>query len=259
MKIAQTWETIKDYPIVKLLMKFNENAKLYLSGYLYRFETAEISEENLLNVCECLLRLFAILELVDAGYSSSNFKTFLFRENIKLVDENIATHDIKKDFDEHIRNNWKEENIAEAISEYDKNILVYLNDYLYAKGKGLSFDFAENVNIEHIMPASGRNIDSIRLDSEISNEDEFNSTVNKLGNKILLEEDINKSIGNEWFKTKIQTSIMSKSGYKDSRYAIADALTKYLKNTWGKNDIITATNKAVARIVRFVFQKGDGA
>ena len=62
---------------------------------------------------------------------------------------------------DHIRNNWNKEDIFEAISEYGKNILVYLNEYLYTKNKGDNFDFSENVNIEHIMPASGRNIDSI--------------------------------------------------------------------------------------------------
>ncbi|GHV24449.1 hypothetical protein AGMMS4952_00040 [Spirochaetia bacterium] len=259
MKIAQTWEEIKDFPIVKLLMKFNENVNLYLSGYFYRYETTEITEENLLDVCECLLRLFTILELVDAGYSSKNFKTFLFGENIKLVDKNISVCNIKKDFNEHICNNWTEESIAEAISEYDKNILVYLNEYLYAKSKDSKFDFTENVNIEHIMPASGHDIITIRQDAGIADKDEFDNIVNKIGNKILLEEDINKSIGREWFKTKTQSSIKDKSGYKDSRYAIALHLTKYptkyLKTTWGKDDIATATGKATKRIVEFIFQK----
>jgi hypothetical protein len=236
-------------------MKFNENVKLYLSGYFYRYETTEITEKKLLDLCECLLRLFAILELADAGYSSKNFKTFLFGEDIKFVDKSVSIRDIKQDFNEHICKNWKEENITEAIFEYDKNILVYLNEYLYAKSKGIKFDFAENVNVEHIMPASGRNTDSIRQDAGIADKDEFNTLVNKLGNKILLEEDINKSIGNEWFKTKTQSSIKSKSGYKDSRYSIAMALTKYPKTTWDKDDIVAATEKAAQRIVGFIFQK----
>jgi hypothetical protein len=255
MKIARIWEKIKDFPIVKLLGKFNENVNLYLSGYFYRYEPEEITEEKLLDVCECLLRLFTILELADAGYSSKNFKTFLFGENIKLVDKNIAIHDIKQDFNEHICKNWKEESIAESISEYDKNILVYLNEYLYAKSKGIKFDFTESVNVEHIMPASGRNIGSIQQDAGIADKTEFDIIVNKLGNKILLEEDINKSIGNEWFKTKTQSSIKEKTGYKDSRYAIALNLAKYPKTTWDKNDITTATEKAVKRIVKFIFQK----
>ena len=256
-KITNIWNEIKDYPTVKLLLKFNENAKLFLSGYLYRYEANEISEEKVLEVCECLLRLFAVLELSDIGYSSSKFKTFLFSENIKFVDKNISIETIKNDFDEHIKINWDEKNLEESISEYDKNILVFLNEYIYAKNKDLNFDFAENVNIEHIMPASGRNISIIQQDAGISNKEEFNGIVNKLGNKILLEEDINKSIGNEWFKTKKQNSIKSKSGYKDSGYAIAVSLTSFSKDKWTKDDIDAATHKVVKRIVKFILNKKE--
>jgi uncharacterized protein with ParB-like and HNH nuclease domain len=256
-KITNIWNSIKDYPTVKLLLKCNENAKLFLSGYLYRYETTEITEENILDLCECLLRLFIILELSDAGYSSAKFKTFLFGENIKLVDKNISIDIIKNNFNEHIKNNWTADTISDAIIEYDKNLLVFLNEFLYAKNKGTKFDFAENVNVEHIMPSSGRNITTIQQDANITTKEEFNSIVNKLGNKILLEEDINKSIGREWFKTKKQNSINSKSGYKDSKYGIALALTAYPKDTWTKDDIDTATIKAVERIVQFIFNKSE--
>jgi HEPN domain-containing protein len=254
-KITIIWDKIKDYPIVKLLLKCNENAKLYLSSYLYRFETQDVSESNVSDICLCLLRLFTLLELVDVGYSSSKFKTFLFSENIKLVDKAVSIETIKINFNDHIRKNWNEQDITEAISGYDKNLLVYINEFLYAQSKGLKFDFADNVNIEHIMPASGNNISTIREDAGISDKEEFSMIVNKLGNKILLEEKINKSIGNEWFKTKKQTSINNKSGYKDSKYAIAVALTSYPSDIWTKDDIDTATNKGIERIVDFIFDK----
>ena len=252
-KITNIWNTIKDYPTVKLLLKCNENAKLFLSGYLYRYELTEITEENIQELCECLLRLFTVLELSDAGYSSSKFKTFLFSENIKFVDKAVSIETIKKDFNDHINNNWKQDTIADAIIEYEKNLLVFINEYVYAKTKNSKFDFADNVNIEHIMPSSGRNLTTIQQDAKIATKEEFNGIVNKLGNKILLEEDINKSIGNEWFKTKKQNSINSKSGYKDSRYGIALALTSYPNDTWTKDDIDTATLKAKERIVKFIF------
>ena len=253
IKIAQIWDKIKDFPIVKLLLKFNENVKLFLIIYLFRYEPTDITEENLLDVSECLLRLFSILEIVDSGYSSKHFKTFLFGENVKLVDKNISIEQIKNDFDGHINNTWKKENIKENLFEYDKNILVFLNEYLHSKITNIKFDFTESVNIEHIMPASGKNIDSIRQDAKIIDKDEFNNIVNKLGNKILLEDDINKSIGNEWFKTKKQCSINNKKGYKDSKYSLAMELTNYHKDTWYKDDIIDATNNVSKRIVKFIF------
>ncbi len=254
-KIVDIWDKVKEYPIVKLLLKFNENAKLYLISYLTRSDIAELSESKIRDITEALIRLFALLELVDAGYSSAKFKTFLFRENIKLVDVNVPTAEIVDDFNAHINANWNEKEITSLISDYDGNILVFLNDYLYAKKKGVAFDFAENVNIEHIMPGSGRNIDTIRQDARITTIEEFKSYVNKIGNKILLEEDINKSIGNDWFRTKKQSSVKNKNGYKDSQYALASTLADYTKDVWTCDEIARATEKATERIVKFLFNK----
>lgn len=267
MKIAKIWDAVKDYPIVKLLLKFNENAKLYLISYLYRVEmqknvdentkevaySIDIPESYLTDVCEVLLRLFAILELVDAGYSSSEFKTFLFGENVKLIDSSVAVTEIIDDFNKHIAKKWKKEDVLGKVQEYDKNVLVYLNEYLYAKSKNLSFDFAENVNVEHIMPASGHNLEAIRVDAGIATTEEFDDYANSLGNKILLEENINKSIGKEWFQTKKKTSIKNKTGYKDSKYGIALKLADYPSDKWEKKDIEMASKKAANRIVKFLF------
>lgn len=76
-----------------------------------------------------------------------------------------------------------------------------------AKEKGMSFTLGTKYDIEHIMPYSGNNLQEIRKDAEIDSEEEFHSIVNKLGNKILLEEKINRTIGNEWFRTKVSTKL----------------------------------------------------
>ena len=272
-RITQIWDLIREYPLVKLLLKFNENIKLYLISYLYRYNLEDITKEKVfdvgecllrlftllelvvLEIADCLLRLFTVLELVDTGFSSANFKTFLFGENIKFVDKNVSCDEIKKDFDLHIEKNWNEEDINQRVYGYEKNPLVFLNEYLYAKEKKIDFDFSETVNIEHIMPASGHNIDVIRVDAGIESQEEFTQIVNKLGNKILLEENINKSIGNEWFKTKKQRSITDKAGYKDSRYNIAKSLIDYKTDVWTQNDINKATEKIANRIVKFIFGK----
>jgi hypothetical protein len=208
-------------------------------------------------MCESLLKLFTVLELVDTGYSSSKFKTFLFGENIKLVDKSIGIDELAQDFNQHIAQTWKREDIAKEIQEYDKNILVHLNEYLFAESQSTNFVYTEKYDIEHIMPVSGKNISQIRIDAGIDSDEAFNSVVNKLGNKILLEEDINRSIGNEWFRTKIQTSISDKSGYKDSKYAVASALVeKYnevSKPYWLKDDIENATVEVAGRITNFIF------
>jgi hypothetical protein len=257
IKLTEIWLNIKDYALVKLLLKFNENVKLYLAGYLSRYAAGEITEDTVNRIGECLLRLFAILELVDIGYSSSRFKTFLFGENIKLVDKNVAIEGIEQDFRDHISRLWAIEDIKKEVSEYEKNILVFLNEYLFAKSKGLSFTFTGKYDIEHIMPSSGKNLLHIRGDAGIADESEFAFLVNKLGNKILLEEDINRAIGNEWFRMKIETSVIDRNGYKDSQYAIATTLVEKYKESakpyWQKDDIMATTEKIAERIAKYVF------
>jgi len=257
VKLAKIWLRIKDYAVVKLLLKFNENVKLYLVGYLSRFMVDEISEETVHRICKCLLRLFSVLELVDTGYSSSKFKTFLFGENIKFVDRNVDIEEIERDFDEHISRTWTSDDIKKEAFEYEKNILVFLNEYLYAIRKGLKFAFTEKYDIEHIMPSSGKNFQQICLDAGISESNEFFDFVNKLGNKLLLEEDINRSLGNEWFRTKIQTSVKDKRGYKDSQYAIPAELVETYKEEakpyWLKADIVDFTTKISEKISNYIF------
>jgi hypothetical protein len=245
-KITDIWLKIKDYPIVKLLLKFNANLKLFLMSYLYRYSPEEIDEKVIESICECLLRLFTLLELDQTNYSNNKYKTFLFDINLKFVDKNPPIEDIKGAFYEHIQKNWKQEDVKESLIDYEKNILIFLNEYLFSKEKGLSFDFTENTNIEHIMPMSGINIDVIRKDTKINDKEEFCSLVNKLGNKILLESDTNKAIGSSWFQTK-------KSKYEKSGFTLARAIAKYHKDKWEKEDIEAVTEKAVQRIVNFIF------
>lgn len=254
-RILKIWNLIQGYPVTKLLLKFNENFKLFLISYLFRVPEDELSEQGVTPIMECLLRLFALLEVSDFGFSSRYFKTFLFNENFKLVDPSYPMEAIIADFDAHICATWKEKDVIDDLKEYDRNILVYLNEYIYAKEHGLSFDFMpDKVNVEHIMPASGHNIDAIRDDAGMTKE-EFDDMVNLLGNKILLEEDINKHIGMDWFKTKKGTLVQDKKGYVGSQFGIASALSSYTSDKWSKDDIEAANLKAAKRICRFIFNK----
>lgn len=111
------------------------------------------------------------------------------------------------------------------------------------------------------MPMSGKNIEYIRADAKIESKEEFLSIVNKLGNKILLEDNINRSIGNAWFKTKINHSIKNakneKRGYKDSKFAAANSIIKDYENIdnpiWTKDSIDQRTDEIANRIVDFIF------
>lgn len=258
IKLAKIWKKIYEYAQMKILLKFNENSKLFLASYLFRFSEEDITQESIEPMLDCLLRLFTVLEILDIGYSSKYFKTFLFGEEVKFTNKNISMDEIEKDFREHIKASWKRDFIKTALIDYDGNILVYLNEYLFAKEKNIDFILDSKYDIEHIMPHSGNNLPEIRKDAGIVNEEEFCDIVNKLGNKIILEEKINRAIGNEWFRTKVSTSRENKTGYIDSKYPIANALvSKYQKTdkpSWKKTDIIDATERASNRIIHFLFE-----
>lgn len=255
--LAKIWKKVSAYSQMKLLLKFNENTKLFLASYFYRFNEEDITEQVVTPILNCFLRLFALLELVDVGYSSKYFKTFLFGEEVKFIDKTVSIDDIVEDFNGHICANWERDTVKTALLDYDGNILVYLNEYLFAEEKGMQFEFGAKYDIEHIMPYSGSNLQEIRKDAEIGSEEEFNGIVNKLGNKIVLEEKINRSIGNEWFRTKVSTTLENKTGYIDSKYPIACSLVAQYRNAnkpyWKKGDITTATEKASNRIIEFIF------
>ena len=260
INLSKIWLKISSYPIAQVLFKFNENAKLFLASYFYRFKESTITETKVKTVLECVLRLFSVLEVVDTGYSSKKFKTFLFGEEVKFANPNVGVREIKADFDKHINGAWNRDAIKQEIMDYDKHTLVYLNEFLFAKKHGINFVIGEKCDIEHIMPYSGKNQSEIRKDAGIKDEEEFKEFVNKLGNKILLEEKINRSIGNDWFRTKVSTHLGNKTGYIDSQYPIAnDLVSRYQDKkkpiSWKKKDITQATNEAADRIVEFIFGK----
>lgn len=254
-KILKIWDKIKDFPIVKLLFKFNENYKMFLISYLFRFDVENISLSNVKPIAELMLRLFTVYELGNIGYSASQFKTFLFNENFRLVNPEITIAEITEDFNNHIDKSWSEDSIKDSLREYEKNILVFLNEFLYAKEQNRYFDFNDRVEVEHIMPASGHNIETIRVDAGVESREEFDELVNLLGNKILLEEYINKSISNDWFKTKKGNTVQDKIGYQGSSFGMALDLVKYPSNTWGKEDILNNTEDVANRITKFIFGK----
>ena len=53
----------------------------------------------------------------------------------------------------------------------------------------------------------------------------------------------------------LENNITSGRGYIGSRFPIAHSLVNYDSDTWTKNDIDKATEKAAERIANFVFSK----
>ena len=121
--------------------------------------------------------------------------------------------------------------------------------------KGDEFNLEGKIDIEHIMPQSGLNRENIMLDAGFENQDEFREYAEKIGNKILLEADINRGIGDAWFRTKRENSITSGHGYVGSKFPIAKSLVNYPKGVWTKAEIEKATERATRRIADFIFER----
>ena len=105
------------------------------------------------------------------------------------------------------------------------------------------------------MPQSGKNRENIQKDGGFIDASEFREYAEKLGNKILLESDINRGIGDAWFRTKKDNNVTKGHGYIGSKFPIAKCLASYRSDTWTKVDIDVATEKAARRIADFVFER----
>lgn len=250
LKIGEIWEKIVDYPIAQLCLKFNENIKLYLISYLNRFKLEEIDESSVGEIAEPLLKLFSILELVDTGYSSAKFKTFLFKLNIKLVNAEININEIKKDINDHIQNTWSKDELKESILSYTRNPLVFLYEYICSRKSNTRFELLDKNEIEHIMPNSGKIKEFVREDAKIDSKEEFELIVNRLGNKILLEKSINSKVGDAWFRVKIKE-------YQNSKFLLARKIVEEHKTEekplWTKEKINKRTEEIKETFLDFIF------
>lgn len=242
---------------LKLLLKFNGNFKLFYAPYLC-LKNAD-SNTTKLNYSLTLLKLFVLLYLSDAGYSSKNFKQFLFAEIMKLGEE-IDTNDIIRDFEKHIEKNFNSDLLKSILkASFADSALVTLNEYLFAKERQISQDFLlfdREPDVEHILPSSGKDLSTIRTQASFTSQSDFEEDKDSLGNKILLELNLNRKIGNAMLNEKINGSHTHlEDGYKNSKYPIAQAIAKVDKNIWSENNIEDATEKSANRIVNFIFSR----
>lgn len=239
----------------QILFALNRNFKFYYATYFFFNKDASPAEKE--SFAAALLKMFALLAVSSSGYSSSNFKVFLIGLNME-IGAGVPTDGLVSLINEHIHKNFSREEILKTLKESNVGKgIVYLNEYLFAREKNMPINLLmQKIEIEHIMPASGRNIVAIREDAGMD-EETFHQYVNKIGNKILLEQSINGSISNDWFRVKKQNSVKDKRGYKDSDFPIARSLVTYEKNEWSREDIDDATDKASQRIVEFIFDTGN--
>lgn len=246
--IINNFERVSDTINGQLINKLNGNLRPFVSSYLFfRQDNAYL---------EYLLRLGVLIELSELSYSHKLFKGFLEEINLLYSQvDSISIDELILKIRNHIHDNFIYEDVKQTLTESGvSNSILYVNEFLFALEKGIDFNLDGNIDIEHIMPQSGLNRENIMSDAGLESQEEFRDYAEKLGNKTLLESEINRGIGDAWFRTKRENTITSGHGYIGSKFPIAKSLVNYVNDTWTKADIELATEKAAKRIADFIFE-----
>lgn len=247
-KILDTFENFSLTPLGQLLNRLNSNLKPFVSSYLFFRSDESYLEE--------LVRFGILLELSQLSYSHSDFKGFLEKMNLLYSQiDRVSTEDLVASMKQQLSKIADRETVQAVLQDSGlSSALVYVNEYLFAREKGVTVDLTGKVDIEHIIPKSGLNRDNIRQAAGFESPEEFQDYLEKLGNKILLESGINRRISDAWFVTKKNYRQETGEGYLGTRFPLAQSLSQYAKDTWTKEDIERATAKASERIVGFIFE-----
>ncbi|WP_142998688.1 DUF262 domain-containing protein, partial [Streptococcus sanguinis] len=210
--IINNFERVSDTINGQLISKLNGNLRPFVSSYLFFREDSVY--------LEYILRLGILIELSELSYSHSLFKGFLEKINLMYSQVDlISEEELVLKIRNHIQTNFAYDDVKQILTESGiSNSLLYVNEYLFAMEKGDEFNLEGKIDIEHIMPQSGLNRENIMLDAGFENQDEFREYAEKIGNKILLEADINRGIGDAWFRTKRENTITSGHGYIGSKF-----------------------------------------
>ena len=210
-KILNTYLLTSETSIGRVVSQLNGNLRPFVSSYLFFRDDKRY--------IEYLMRIGILIELSELSYSHRLFKRFL--EEINLLYSQVDTFSTESLIDkvrEHIRLNFEYENVKQTLLESGvSNALIYVNEYLFATEHGINLKLDGNIDIEHIMPKSGINREHIMHDIGVDDPDEFREYAEKLGNKILLEAEINRGIGDAWFRTKKENHISKGNGYIGSK------------------------------------------
>jgi len=105
-----------------------------------------------------------------------------------------------------------------------------------------ALSFKDNIDIEHIQAFNDIN------EQERENIwDEWGDEINSLGNLMVLESSINRSISNKVYENK-------KTGYKGSKYGVVKNLIEN-NAVWNKKLTIKRKNEEIEKIMGYTFSK----
>ena len=258
LKVAEIWNKLTDYPIVKLSLKFNKYILFFVvSLLLVKYKINEINEDLTKQISTNFLKLFVLLEIEEKTYSASEYKGFLLKLNARM--QSLSIEQIREEIEKHIKVKWKEEEIKNNIRDYKKAKLLYLYEYITCLKNKKEFKLCENTEIEHIASKSSLSTGykMVGQNAEFS-DDEYRELVENIGNKILLDKKTNVNISNKCFNEKI---VGYKEHLKNECYylQVEKLVNEYDKKNefrqFLKQNITERSEEITADIFDFIFRK----
>jgi hypothetical protein len=184
--------------------------------------------------------------------SVNEIHSFMYHDVYRAV---IKYEDNKEELFSKIRkkilsnnNQWFKDNCLGEPIAYNriwKNLICILSDYFDEKAYGVPLErlktlYNEGFDIEHIH-ANANEKEGTDIDENLQNS---------IGNLMLLEYDINRSIGCLPFKEKKERS-QGNLCYKDSQYASVKKISMF--EDWGLTEVQQRRQEEIEKIADFLF------
>ena len=222
-------------------------------AYLILLSNEDLQDENerLSQVYECLGKLSKLFFCYSVRYAKAISEIHSFMHNVyrTVINYKESREKLLSDIQEKVNEN--KDGFSKCLGQpiahnrIWKNIICILSDYFDELNDGTPLDvlqklYSSDFDIEHIHANA--------------NEDEGNDIneelQNSIGNLMLLEYDINRSIGRLPFNEKKERSDGGIC-YKDSNYATVKRIRNY--SSWGLPEVEQRINKEIERISDFLF------
>lgn len=209
----------------------------------------ELRISQVYEVLSALSKLFFCYSIryAKSVYEVHSFMFDIFQEITNFLEEkdNIINR-IKVKTLNFNNPDFKENYIGGYIADnrIRKSLICILSDYIEENSLGIDFNEYKEMydffDVEHIH-ANANEEEGMDIDDSLQNS---------IGNLMLLEPDINRSIGCLPFREKVNRTD-KKLCYRDSKYA---TVKKIMNNKeWGLSNVINRRNEEIERISSFLF------
>ena len=257
-KVAYLWNS-SDYRNTDEFISYTLIERSRYSRYTDIAYQILLSNENMSDgerfsqVYDCLSKLAKLFFCYSVMYAKAVYQIHTFMYDIYRLAINYETNKkviasktqemILSNNNEHFRNN----ELGKAIVEKPiwKNLICILSDYLDEMESGTPLEklkslYEDCFDIEHIH-ANANDKEGKDIDEDLQNS---------IGNLMLLEFDINRSIGCLPFKEKKDRSDGGLC-YKDSKYATVKRIRLY--EDWGLQEVMQRRKKEIERLSDYLF------